>query len=71
MNSLIITDRQKDIIFFKINRPDKRNSLNQELVLEFKEKLNSIYHDDSIKVLIITGIGKAFCAGADLAYLER
>jgi len=71
LSSLIITDRQKDLVFYKINRPDKRNSLNQELVREFKENLDSIYYDNSIKVVVITGIGKAFCAGADLAYLEK
>ncbi len=55
----------------KLNRPDKRNALHPDLVKQMKEKLNEIRHDDNVKVLIITGEGKAFCAGADLTYLNE
>ncbi len=55
----------------KLNRPDKRNALHPDLVKQMKEKLNEIRDDDNVKVLIITGEGKAFCAGADLSYLNE
>jgi len=55
----------------KLNRPDKRNALHPDLVRQMKEKLNEIRDDDNVKVLIITGEGKAFCAGADLEYLNE
>jgi methylglutaconyl-CoA hydratase len=55
----------------KLNRPDKRNALHPDLVKQMKEKLNEIRDDDKVKVLIITGEGKAFCAGADLSYLNE
>ena len=54
----------------KLNRPDKRNALHPDLIKEMKEKLNEIRDDKNVKVLIITGEGKAFCAGADLSYLN-
>ena len=54
----------------KLNRPDKRNALHPDLIKQMKEKLNEIRDDDNVKVLIITGEGKAFCAGADLSYLN-
>ncbi|MCH7516894.1 MAG: enoyl-CoA hydratase/isomerase family protein, partial [Bacteroidetes bacterium] len=60
-----------DIGIIKLNRPDKRNALHPDLVKQMKEKLNEIRHDDNVKVLIITGEGKAFCAGADLTYLNE
>ena len=60
-----------DIAIIKLNRPDKRNALHPDLVKQMKEKLNEIRHDDNVKVLIITGEGKAFCAGADLTYLNE
>jgi methylglutaconyl-CoA hydratase len=55
----------------KLNRPDKRNALHPDLINKMKEKLNEIRNDDNVKVLIITGEGKAFCAGADLSYLNE
>ena len=55
----------------KLNRPDKRNALHPDLIKQMKEKLNEIRDDDNVKVLIITGEGKAFCAGADLSYLSE
>ena len=60
-----------DIGILKLNRPDKRNALHPDLVKQMKEKLNEIRDDDKVKVLIITGEGKAFCAGADLSYLSE
>ena len=63
---------QKDGIgILKLNRPEKRNALHSDLVKQMKEKLIEIRNDDNVKVLIITGEGKAFCAGADLSYLNE
>ncbi|MEJ2104099.1 MAG: enoyl-CoA hydratase/isomerase family protein [Ignavibacteriaceae bacterium] len=60
-----------EIGMLSLNRPDKRNALHPELVKQMKDKLREIERDDSIKILIITGEGKAFCAGADLEYLNK
>ena len=60
-----------DIGILKLNRPDKRNALHPDLVKQMKEKLNDVRDDEKVKVLIITGEGKAFCAGADLSYLSK
>jgi methylglutaconyl-CoA hydratase len=54
-----------------LNRPEKRNALHPELVKQMMEKLSEIKNDDGVKIVIITGEGKAFCAGADLAYLSN
>jgi len=54
-----------------LNRPEKRNALHPELVSQMKSKLSELERDESVKVLIITGEGKSFCAGADLAYLNE
>jgi len=68
---MIIYTLKDDIGIIKLNRPDKRNALHPDLVKQMKEKLNEIRDDDNVKVLIITGVGKAFCAGADLSYLNE
>jgi methylglutaconyl-CoA hydratase len=54
-----------------LNRPEKRNALHPKMVNQIKEKLKEIEKDDDVKVLVITGEGKAFCAGADLEYLNE
>ena len=67
---MIKYELKDEIAILTLNRPEKRNALHPELVNQIKRKLKEIEKDKSIKVLIITGEGKAFCAGADLAYLN-
>jgi 2-(1,2-epoxy-1,2-dihydrophenyl)acetyl-CoA isomerase len=49
-----------------LNRPDKLNSFNREMAFRLQAALNAC-HKDPIRVVLITGAGKAFCAGQDLA----
>ena len=67
---MIKYSKDNGIGFVTLNRADKRNSLHPDLVKSLKEKLHEAENDDEVKVLIITGEGKSFCAGADLAYLK-
>ena len=60
-----------NIAIITLNRPEKRNALHPELVRQMKLKLLEAENDEMVKVLIITGNGKAFCAGADLDYLNE
>ena len=62
---------KNEIGILKLNRPEKRNALHPDLVKQMKSKLKEAEKDESVKVLIITGEGKAFCAGADLEYLNE
>ncbi|MGB0165645.1 MAG: enoyl-CoA hydratase/isomerase family protein [Luteibaculum sp.] len=55
----------------KLNRPDKRNALNDSMVLELTDAFKKLEQDPAVKVIVLSGNGKAFCAGADLAYLEK
>jgi methylglutaconyl-CoA hydratase len=54
-----------------MNRPDKRNALNPELLQELYYTFSALGKMPEIKVIILEGRGKAFCAGADLSYLEQ
>jgi methylglutaconyl-CoA hydratase len=54
-----------------LNRPDKRNALNDQIVSEFKDALKAAAADESVRVVLVTGAGKDFCSGADLASLQR
>lgn len=55
-----------NIATLTLNRPEVFNSLNEQMHAELKTALASVKKDKSIRVLVITGEGKAFCAGQDL-----
>src|SRR5262250_2011064 len=54
-----------------LNRPDKRNALNDEIVGELKTALRDAAAEKEIRVVLIAGAGKDFCSGADLAALHQ
>ncbi len=57
--------------FITLNRPEKRNALSHELVSELKDAFQTAENDEQVKVVILKANGEAFCAGADLAYLQQ
>jgi enoyl-CoA hydratase/carnithine racemase len=54
-----------------LNRPDKRNAFTDEMRSEFIDALEQVTHDKSIRALVLTGNGKGFCAGGDVAGMQR
>ncbi|MDI1240596.1 MAG: enoyl-CoA hydratase-related protein [bacterium] len=54
-----------------LNRPDKRNALNDGLVADVKAALTTADKDDSLRAVVIRGAGKDFCSGADLSALMK
>ena len=68
---MITYSEKNNIGLIMLNRPEKRNALHPEMVEAIKDKLNSLKKDDNIKVLMLSGEGSSFCAGADLAYLNK
>lgn len=64
----LVKDRKA---YITLNRPDKRNALSPDLVSALKEAFSSAASDKQVKVIILKAEGKAFCAGADLAYLSE
>jgi methylglutaconyl-CoA hydratase len=54
-----------------LNRPDKRNALNETIIEQLKISLRKADDDSSIKAIIITGAGADFCSGADLSALQK
>ena len=63
----ILFEIKDAIAFVTLNRPEKFNSFNREMALSLQEVLNNIHNDHSIRCVYLTGAGKAFCAGQDLA----
>jgi len=54
-----------------LNRPEKRNALNPDLIAALHEGLTRSAADSNVKVVLLTGAGKDFCSGADLAGLDQ
>lgn len=53
------------------NRPEKRNAMSDEMRSEFIDALEAVANDKRIRALILTGAGKGFCAGGDIAGMQR
>ena len=49
-----------------LNRPEKKNAMNPQLVMDMAQVLEDLRYDDDVAVLILTGAGDSFCAGMDL-----
>src|SRR6202140_2755694 len=70
-DSLILESRQDGIATLTLNRPDKLNAINKDLAIALNESLGHITSDKSIHVVVITGAGRAFCAGGDLGVIAE
>lgn len=62
----ILVERYEKVMTIKINRPEAMNSLNTDVLKELDEAVRNFENDHRVHVLIITGEGKAFVAGADI-----
>ncbi len=67
--SLVQTALRDGIATVTLNRPDKLNALTPELCQELIGALRAVTTDAAVRVIIVTGAGRAFCAGADLTLL--
>jgi len=71
MNSVVLSHVSDRIGYIKLNNPEKRNAMNPELISGLKEALRSMESNEDVKVVLLSASGIAFCAGADLAYLQQ
>ena len=62
---------QDNICTISLNRPQAFNSMDENMAGDFQKALEEIKEDLKIRALIVTGTGKAFCAGADLKMLSN
>jgi len=66
MGELALYDVEGPVATLTLNRPDAMNTLNEQLLGEVLAALETAASDDDIRVVILTGAGRAFCAGGDL-----
>jgi len=73
MNSYqkILCQIEHSVARITLNRPEKRNSLNPELISEIKDAIRASARDENVRVILLRGAGADFCAGADLSGLHE
>ena len=64
--STILFEKKNGVGYITLHRPEKFNSFNREMALQFQDTLDVCNADEEVKCIYLTGHGKAFCAGQDL-----
>src|ERR1041385_6378255 len=67
----ILYELREGVARITLNRPEKRNALDGELVGELKAAFSATASSEACRVVLLTGAGTDFCSGADLAALEK
>src|SRR5258706_14294742 len=70
-NATILYSVEGGINRITMNRPEKRNALNDELIAGLKDAIRRADHDEEVRVVLLSGAGEDFCSGADLASLQK
>lgn len=70
-NSTLSVKVQNRVAFLALTRPERRNALDDVMIRELTETVQSLNRDVNVRNIVITGEGKAFCAGMDLGYLKK
>jgi len=61
---------ESDVATVFLDRPEVHNAMNEKLMKELTECFKNFYHDNNVRIIILTGKGKSFCAGADLNWMK-
>jgi len=61
---------QEGIATITLNRPDVLNAFNEQMFRELQDVLRAVERDEAVRVVIVTGAGRGFCAGQDLAEMR-
>lgn len=66
----LLVDVEQHVATVTLNRPEIRNSFNDEMIAELTDAFKTLGADDQVRVIILAAAGKAFCAGADLNWMR-
>jgi 2-(1,2-epoxy-1,2-dihydrophenyl)acetyl-CoA isomerase len=70
-NRAVLEQREDRVATLILNRPERMNALNKDLVLALNDALTRVEADQDIDVVVLAGTGRAFCAGGDLAVIGK
>jgi enoyl-CoA hydratase len=67
----VLFERQGGVALITLNRPERHNSICQDLLINLYNCLDEVSSDEGLKVAVITGNGKSFCSGIDLSVIGK
>lgn len=67
----LIVRREGAVEYVSLNRPDVRNAFNEELIAELTNWASTVHSDPDVRAVVLSGAGKSFCAGADIAWMAK
>ena len=71
MSENLIVEKRNMVAIVTLNRPEVRNAFDDVLIADLTRAFQDIDKDDAVRVMVLAGAGKAFCAGADLNWMKR
>jgi len=71
MEKPVVLDIEENIAWITLNRPERRNAMNQALLAQLYDALETVSETDDLRVAILTGRGKSFCSGLDLGIITK
>jgi enoyl-CoA hydratase/carnithine racemase len=70
MTPVLESDRRGPILYVRLNRPERLNALDMELMTALAALWRTVADDPALRCVVLTGAGKGFCSGADVSMLE-
>jgi methylglutaconyl-CoA hydratase len=70
MPPLVLTELDGRVGRLWLNRPEVRNAFNADMIAELRRAVRSLADDPAVRVIVLSGKGTSFCAGADLAWMR-
>ncbi|MFA5416989.1 MAG: enoyl-CoA hydratase-related protein [Bacteroidales bacterium] len=67
----LIVERKEDILYVYLNRPEVHNAINEQMISELTSVYAEASKDELLRLVVLKGKGKSFCAGADLNYMSH
>lgn len=67
----ILTETDAGVGIVTLNRPERHNAFDDAMIAELSDALATMTSDPDVRVVVISSIGKSFCAGADLGWMQR
>ena len=68
--TLAIDMDERGVATLALNRPEKHNAMSGEMIVELKQAAEALGADEAVRVVVLTGAGKSFCAGGDLGWMQ-
>jgi methylglutaconyl-CoA hydratase len=70
-NTVTLETDARGVATLTLNRADKHNAMSAEMLAELSQAADQLAEDETVRVVVLTGAGKSFCAGGDLAWMQQ